>query len=557
MLDRGANTAWGRPLHARERSECGMRIRVTLSNYRPFSAPTRASFEVIDGIVAFVGKNNSGKSTIIRSLYELRSTFLPIAQGAGNLATALQGSNHNLAPPREVRDVRALLSHNAEGPLTLDIRVEDIDGTPRPVPSGSPTEFADTVRIIIHRESPGVFRVQPLINGDVRTPSATHGDGLVVFGDRVFDYAPIIEAARRLANALYIGPFRNIINVGGVDSYYDLPIGGAFITAWASAQSGHNIEANRAVDRVIKEIETLFGISRLEIMASDDRQSLKARINGTPFDVSELGSGLAQFIAVLYNASLKRPSYILIDEPEANLHPSLQLDFILALANYAKHGVLFATHSLGLARAAAEVTYSVHKPLIDGPAYIKDFKELRSIAEFVGELSYSGNYNLGFRNILLVEGRTDIKLFQQLLSKFGAEHTVTIVHLGGSSGINGKASEALAELKHFDAPIYAIVDSESPEAGKIPKDRREFQNACAALSIECLLTERRQIEAYFTDAAVKDVLGPSFSAPGAFDEVKAWPKELNWKIARRMAKEDIEATDVGAFIKHIVSAVMH
>ncbi len=62
---------------------------------------------------------------------------------------------------------------------------------------------------------------------------------------------------------------------------------------------------------------------------------------------------------VLGNAAFKKPSFILIDEPEISLHPSLQLKFLNKLVGYASEGVVFATHNIGLARSVAEEIYSV------------------------------------------------------------------------------------------------------------------------------------------------------------------------------------------------------
>ena len=74
------------------------------------------------------------------------------------------------------------------------------------------------------------------------------------------------------------------------------------------------------------------------------------------YKASELGSGLVQFILVFSNAAMRNPraAYILLDEPELSLHPSLQLDFLTALGSFASEGVIFATHSIGLARASAD-----------------------------------------------------------------------------------------------------------------------------------------------------------------------------------------------------------
>jgi ABC-type glutathione transport system ATPase component len=43
------------------------------------------------------------------------------------------------------------------------------------------------------------------------------------------------------------------------------------------------------------------------------------------------------------------------------LHASLQLDFLQTLARYTDYGVVFATHSMGLARTAADTIYTLTK----------------------------------------------------------------------------------------------------------------------------------------------------------------------------------------------------
>src|SRR5213075_1973650 len=103
------------------------------------------------------------------------------------------------------------------------------------------------------------------------------------------------------------------------------------------------------------------------------------------FKLPEVGSGLTQFILVLATVAIRNPSYILIDEPELNLHPSLQVDFLTTLASYAEHGVLFATHNLGLARAVSDRVYSVRRVGRDGRE-VRDFTGTRALAEFLGEL---------------------------------------------------------------------------------------------------------------------------------------------------------------------------
>ena len=79
--------------------------------------------------------------------------------------------------------------------------------------------------------------------------------------------------------------------------------------------------------------------------------------------------------------AVRRPAYVLIDEPELNLHPSLQLDFLTTLAGYTSAGILFATHSLGLARAGAEQIYSVRREQ-QGVSDVRELEGTRNLPGF-------------------------------------------------------------------------------------------------------------------------------------------------------------------------------
>src|SRR5262249_21687366 len=155
--------------------------------------------------------------------------------------------------------------------------------------------------------------------------------------------------------------------------------------------------------RLTEDIRHIFGFRQLEINPSPDDQTLKFLINGRSFSLPELGSGLAQFVLVLATAATKQPNFALIDEPELNLHPSLQLDFLTTLGSYCRRGVLFATHSYGLARARAQSVYTLRND-IDAGSEIRPLESTPRLAALLGELSYSAFKELGFDKILLVEG---------------------------------------------------------------------------------------------------------------------------------------------------------
>jgi energy-coupling factor transporter ATP-binding protein EcfA2 len=86
---------------------------------------------------------------------------------------------------------------------------------------------------------------------------------------------------------------------------------------------------------------------------------------------------------LMINVLIRRPSLLLIDEPETGLHASLQLDLLTTLAAYCDSGVLFATHSVSLARAAADRIYTV-SPSAEG-SLLKPYEQVAGYEYYVTE----------------------------------------------------------------------------------------------------------------------------------------------------------------------------
>jgi hypothetical protein len=540
-----------------------MKIKLTVENYRSFVSPGRLDLTLDRGIQSFVGPNNSGKSNILRFFYEFRDVFRIISTGY-LLAAPLRY-------PQEVKDKSEVFGNSNQRDILITLQV---------LPLQSPTdqrvitiaerpfdlETVTRLRIIVGRES-GSYTVEFATDRKVEFSASTSlefntggvppyiGHTSVPDTDtpaEAFDFCHIVEAGRRLHDTLYIGPYRNLINVGGQSGYFDIDIGDKFIAQWTAAYSGPNRSLNLAAQKLLDEVQQLFGYSSLVLTSSAG--ILQTYVDKQPFRLDEHGSGIAQFIMVIFAAERKKPTYLLIDEPELHLHPKLQLSFLTALASRAQFGTLFATHSLGLARSASERIFSV-KRSPGNPSVLRDYNGLRDLKEILGELSYAGNYDLGYTAVLLIEGPTEYKTFQEILRKYGADQQVTMLCLGGSTLINGDAAGPLSEIKRLSDRIFAMVDSDRVGRDLPAKDSvRAFERVCKEQGIPILVYERRTIENYFTDPAVSAV--QRLPALGPYEVVPSgWSKPLNWRVAREMPKEHFDETDVGRFIQNNLLSV--
>lgn len=522
--------------------------KLELRGYRAFSGePVRLPME--PGITGLLGLNNAGKSTLLRFFYEFQPLFSFMAR-PGDLLNILKGGR--TVNPRLQTGEQAfstLLDGDIE--LTLDFSVNP-DSPEDPIwPSSAFVTHHRDGRTSVRFRLPDGTTVEGTSVTNISDPQRD-SPLLLKMNGRAIDCRPLIRSAELLEQAMYVGPFRNVINVGADRSYFDIAIGDAFVQQFDEFKSGGNPEQNEAAQRAVRDIARIFEIGDLQVNPTPDRKSLQVLVDGKSFRLSELGGGMAHFLIVLLNVLIRRPTLLLIDEPELNLHASLQLDFLTTMATEASHGVIFATHSPGLARAGADRIFVVAKDE-QGFAELSPWEKHPSLSALLGQMGFGVSPEIGFEQVLLVEGRHDVKVFQQLLRLWGKDHKVLVLPLGGASMINAKAEDELRELTRITTRIASVIDSERTVADEgLTAEREGFRQACGNVGIACHVLDRRSTESYFTDRAVKHVYGESGRPPEPFEAVDAlpfWRKDRNWLVARALQKGDLDGTDLGAFLE--------
>ena len=123
--------------------------------------------------------------------------------------------------------------------------------------------------------------------------------------------------------------------------------------------------------------------------------------------------------------------------------------------------------------------------------------------------------------------------------------------------INAGCGNQLAEVVRISPRVRALIDSERSQPGEpLGPDRQGFVDVCAQLKIPCCVLERRAIENYLVDHAIKTIKNSDkFRALGHFELLKdsnpCWAKDENWRIARSMTKADLDGTDLGKFLESL------
>jgi energy-coupling factor transporter ATP-binding protein EcfA2 len=537
-------------------------IRLTLRNYRAFTNKHPAEFAIQPGFTGFIGKNNAGKSTCLRALFELRRSFQDLrvdwlCQRTAVVTSAILGE----------QDATVVLNFDNDEPgfVSVDIDPPDMDGVLRLAKvtmrlsrdghmqleavelSAKPNES----RLILRPPFSGGTAIKGPNFGEIAAQMAD-GSGMV----RQFSCLDFAAALNTLCKVAYYGPYRNAINEGA-GQYFDLAVGTAVVAQWDSWKAGSQLAPKRAIAKVERDIARLLGAQTVEINATSDNRNLDVKVDKHPFKLSDLGAGVSELVITFANALVNKPDYIFIDEPESHLHPSLQLDFLTTLAEYSRQGVYLSTHSIGLARSICDTLFVVSRE--QDSAVCIPYEAHPRLSELLGNLSYSNFYPLNHAYVLLVEGTTEVRTFQVLLRKLNKDHHFVLLPMGGSQLIREGSDLELSEVIRIAGAaerVFAIIDSERGAAQEVlTSHRSSFAQSCSALNIRLHITERRATENYFTRAAVQAALGPSFQELGPFDDVRnssnGWAKSQNWRIAEREADSFFADNDLGRFLAEL------
>ncbi len=523
-------------------------IDVVIKNYRCFPDSEPARLSIRPGFTAFVGANNVGKSSLLRFFYEFRGLFSQLAQHGTPVMQHAWSGPQGFGELQDVGDQSEVFSDRNERDIEIELEIEP----PAALVAELQQPGVHSVGVRVDRGNRAVFLMDR--HGRIQPDAGFGGyqlDTVSVFGSVAVDLRALMWAGQTLRDAIYMGAFRNAVNAGGA-KYYDLNIGQRFIQEWDRFKNGPTKHTREQAARLLDDIRRIFEFDDFDMTPSEDNSTLIVRLNGHSYRLEELGAGIAQFIIVLAYVAVVRPTFVLIDEPESNLHPSLQIDFLTTLAAYSRDGVLFATHNLGLARASAEQLYSVVRRH-QGESQLREYEATTELPELVGELSFGGYQALGFDSILLVEGPTEVKAVQQFLRLYGKEHRVVMVPLSGKSLIHGSSEVELLELKRLSEHVSALIDSErDAEGSDLDPTRAAFVDLCGRVELPCHVLQRRALENYFTDAAVKSAKSEKYRALDHYEKLAecspSWSKSDNWRIARAMNRPDLDNTDLGGFL---------
>ena len=327
------------------------------------------------------------------------------------------------------------------------------------------------------------------------------------------------------------------------------------------------LQGKGRIERYLRLVQEVFP----QIKAIHAQNLVEDRVDVTlwPFEgkeqwavrLQDSGRGIAPVLAILYVLFHRSndPAMIIVDEPQAFLHPEALRRLLHVFTQNPQHQFILATHSpIVVAAAGVEKCLIVSK--VDGESTIRSVgsTEAESARVILAEVGASLQDVFGSDGVVWVEGATEALCFEHLLRSDSTLDTrsLTILPFRATGDLTGKHREAIAEIYRRLVKSNALI----PPAVAFQFDREERDDQDRAkleklLEAPVFFTQRRMYENYLLQAGALAALineeDPNRPSPIAEDNVKDWltEQERLWmeesqQAAKRDWRRDVDGAEV-------------
>jgi predicted ATP-dependent endonuclease of OLD family len=254
--------------------------------------------------------------------------------------------------------------------------------------------------------------------------------------------------------------------------------------------------------------------------------SLKFSSDTFEIPISNKGTGFKRLLMVAYfeylaQKTTKKYQIFGIEEPETFLHPELQSDLLDSIISLSENSQFFiTTHSPVFAGATKKSNIVVVKKNDEISEYFNYENEADILDVVIKELGIRPNYNLlndNYRKAVFVEGSGDVKFWERAFVKINGSlpDDILLIPCGGEQVeffVN-------AELcRKINRRFIFILDSDK---GAIDYETKLANKAFLILKVQELggefdVLRKREIENYYSKEAIQRLLAERFTLPIEF-----------------------------------------
>jgi putative ATP-dependent endonuclease of the OLD family len=244
-------------------------------------------------------------------------------------------------------------------------------------------------------------------------------------------------------------------------------------------------------------IESLLGV---QVDAFESSVSSPAQEKGAEMDVGNFllevnGSGIREALRLVLDVEFKKPSILLVEEPEVHLHPALEINMMRYLKHVSRECQVFlSTHSTNfLDTADMKNVYFVSKPHAVTEVQLLNVEEAE--AKLPKELGIRLSSLFMFDRLVFVEGPTDEAIIREWATTLHinlSQANVGFISMGGVRNFAHYANQTIFNfLTKRQVSIWFVVDRDERDRAEV----QEMENKLANKAHVQVL-DRREIENY-------------------------------------------------------------
>ena len=530
-----------------------MPLEFTHLKIRKHKVLTQCRLEHLGKINIVCGKNNSGKTTLLRAITDKEKIVL------GEKLEGERGKRIADAWAKEAPLVRFTLSGNYQNYTNLFAPL-DIPAIIAQILAAKDAWYSDDFPELIENLLSSIRKeIEHLSDSPKKRLFSKHLDDSSAQKAWKEQLGLIFESAYLKAfgeikeSVFLISPKRSINHYSDVTKVNEVDFEGRTIISKLfdlKNQLSGTSERNLFI-RVGKAFEQVSGDYTFDIKI-DENNKLNlffSRLDNERWiDAEDCGLGLQDLLIILYFALEPNYKVILLEEPENHIHPEMQRRLVRFLHEETDKQYFISTHSnIFLNRTYADRVFFAKFEYDE----IKVSDATRQ-TEFLNDMGFSVSDNLVSDLIILVEGPKDTPIIEEYLKKFGLDKTYNVKTWGLGGDIMAQLDMSVFSERYN---VIALIDRD-PKSEKV---RKQFVAKCNELGINVTRLKRYAIENYFSLRALREIFkGQIPKRITALDDdqpleeqIKFNVKNNNRKLAQAMNLEEIEGTDFYEFFEKV------
>lgn len=255
--------------------------------------------------------------------------------------------------------------------------------------------------------------------------------------------------------------------------------------------------------------------------------SLKFSNDVYEIPISNKGTGFKRLLMVAYfeylaQKATKKYQIFGIEEPETFLHPELQQDLLDSIITLSEDSQFFlTTHSPVFAGATRNSNIVVVKKEEELSKYFNYENEGDILDVVIKELGIRPNYNLlndNYRKAIFVEGSGDVNFWKIAFQKIHGDlpNDILFIPCGGDQ-VEFFVNASLC--KKINRKFLVILDSDRGASDYETKlaTKAELIRKVENMDGQFEILRKREIENYYSKAAMQRILGDRFIIPAEFN----------------------------------------